>query len=210
MLLIVPTPLLPSNLPRAAAAAHPLLAASRSVLLAAAPGACAFGARAAAARDILHSNPAKFPAIVSRLYTPPFRPQCPISCAAASPALQPACTCVTTHTALRSSCLLRRFSSSASGNNGQISSRVIFQPALTIPRFLRAFALTQAAVCVINGAFLAISHNPLTGGALKSVCAMYITRCLCACLPSHCCPSPLCRPLALTSLPSDTPSSAPV
>lgn len=206
----MPTPLLPSNLPRAAAAAHPLLAASRSVLLAAAPGACAFGARAAAARDILHSNTAKFPAIVSRLHTPPFRPQCPRSCAAASPALQPACNCVTPHTALRSSCLLRRFSSSASGNNGQVSSHVIFQPALTIPRFLRAFALTQAAVCVINGAFLAISHNPLTGGALKSVCAVYITRCLCARLPSHCCPNPSCRPLALTSLPSDTPSSAPV
>jgi hypothetical protein len=62
-----------------------------------------------------------------------------------------------------------RFSSSAggSGNDGQNANRVIFQPALTIPRFLRAFAITQAAVCAVNGGALAITHNPLTGGALK-------------------------------------------
>jgi len=47
-------------------------------------------------------------------------------------------------------------------------SRIIFLPALTVARFLRAFAVSQAAVCFVNGAALAAMHNPLTGGTLKS------------------------------------------
>lgn len=61
-------------------------------------------------------------------------------------------------------------SSSSNSNDGQASStHTVFEPALTIPRFLRAFAIAQAAVCFVNGAVLIVLHNPLNGGSLRSV-----------------------------------------
>jgi hypothetical protein len=76
-----------------------------------------------------------------------------------------------------SSSSLRAFasSSSGSGNDSQASSSssssssssIIFQPALTVPRFLRAFAISQAAVCLVSGGMLVVLRNPLTGGTLK-------------------------------------------
>jgi hypothetical protein len=76
-------------------------------------------------------------------------------------------------TPLRSSPLLcpcapRSFSTGS--RNGPAGSRgIIFLPALTIPRFLRGFAVMQAACCLVSGTALSLLHNPFTGGTLKSV-----------------------------------------
>jgi hypothetical protein len=66
----------------------------------------------------------------------------------------------------------RSLSSSSERSRPAGSNQIIFQPALTIPKALRVFAVSQAAFCFINGAALALLRNPLSGGTFKSVCCV--------------------------------------
>jgi hypothetical protein len=133
----------------------PLLTACTSLFRA---GACA--ARFGASKNIICTNRWETCSRSLGFSAHPFRANCsrPISAQQQSRVL--------------SSFHSRSFASnnSSNSNDGEASStRTVFEPALTIPRFLRAFAIAQAAVCFVNGAVLVVLHNPLTGGSLRLV-----------------------------------------
>ncbi len=169
-------------------------------------GAC--GPRAAAAQVNTSANGSRSCTHLLHLISPAL-PLLSVGTLSMRPHTPPHSACVSTQrVSQQCRTSLRRFSSSSgssssSSSSQTSSSRVIFQPALTIPRFLRAFAITQAAACFVNGAIIVFLHNPLTGGALKSVSAVFVV-CL---VPHH---WRYYSHLLLLPLPSETHGSASV
>jgi hypothetical protein len=140
----------------------PAIAVARSAFLH--PGTCS-AAAVAATRAIRSNRPA------AAVETPDFFALYLRTYSSSAPT---ACRALSRSIILLRRCAHRNFSSSPSSSRGPTEgSGIIFLPALTIPRFLRAFAVTQAAFCLVSGAALSLLHNPLTGGTLKSVCRSF-------------------------------------